>query len=351
MPGSRIIYITENDPILLGLTKRINWAWLGYFLCARVSPEEAKDALGQYAADVAVACIEKPRRPSLEALWEETGHIAKIAWVNPSDYRSDPEGCVGRLIETLTRIARQLRDEQNTLLNSAFVTHRATELSERIFQFIDAGNYESLRKAIVTYVEMVVSRSNGSNQFIYVKIMELVLLGGYKPMQYKTYFDGLLEGDFSKKLQQVIARNSTQGTQQYLYRSICDSVALSAKQNPGQMGAAIFEQAIAYIGKNYNKKLSLEEVSHQAYMSPSYFSNSFHQRMGITFSEYLLILRMNRAKELLTTTTLRVYEVAEHSGYDDFRHFSKMFKKHTGYSPTEYRKLHPQKEEEDGGDS
>lgn len=345
MPSSSIIYITENDPALLGLTKRINWAWLGYSLCASVSPEEAMDALDQYAADAAVACIGRTRRAALEVLWGESDRSVKIAWVDPSDYRSDPEGCVGRLIETLEGIARQLRDEQSILLNSAFVTRHATELSERIFQWISAGNYDSLRKAIVSYVELVCARSNGSDQFIYVKIMELVLLGGYKPMQFRTYFDRLLEGDFSKKLQQVIARGSTEGIDQYLFRSICDSVALSAKQNPDQMGVAIFERAITYIGENFNKKLSLEEVAHQAYMSPSYFSNSFHQRMGITFSEYLSILRMNHAKKLLTTTALRVYEVAEHSGYDDFRHFSKMFKKHTGYSPAAYRKLYQQQGE------
>ncbi len=338
--GIHAFYISLDDPVLLALPKRINWNWLGFTLCGVESIARAAAQLSATAPDIVVVCLDDAGRAQLALLTERACPSAKIVRVDPAAYRADPDACVGRLIETLTGVSRQLSEERDLLMSSAFITRRAEELSERIVRQIDAGDYDGLKQALSAYVETVISRSKGSNQFIYVKIMELLLLAGYKPMQLRTCFDRLLEGDFCKKLQQIIAHNGMYGIDRYLYDSILQSVSQSAAVPPEQGGAAIFERAIRYIGDNYRKKLSLEEVSHQAYMSSSYFSNTFHQRMGITFSEYLSILRMNCAKELLTTTSLRVYEVAERSGYEDFRHFSKMFKKHTGFSPAEYRKHH-----------
>ncbi len=344
MPINNALLIAADDPILLALPKRINWAWIRYSCCAEVALPQAQEALLRFAPDAVIACVHAPEREALTGLLQQACPTAKVAWVDAQGYLTDPEGSVGRLLETLKQIAAQISDEQSTLLNSAFVTSRAQELSGRLVQLVSSGDYENLRHTLSAYIELVVARSNGSDQFIYVKTVELILLAGYKPMQYRTCFDRMLEGDFCKKLQQVISQRSTLAIDKFLYHAICDSIAAGAVSSADQGGAAIFERAINYIGTNFHKRITLEEVAHMTYMSPSYFSNSFHQRMGITFSEYLVILRMNKAKELLTTTGLRIYEVAERSGYEDFRHFSKMFKKHTHCSPAEYRKQHVEKE-------
>ncbi len=338
MPIYSVVYIAKDDPALFVLPKRINWGWLGYARKASVSLEAAREALAAHLPDVVVACAAGPDRTQVLTLVAETCPQARTALVDPARFAEDPEGTVGRLIDTLGTLAREISEETLLVQNSAFVTRRAEELSQRLAQWIDAGEYGGMADALSAYVEMVVARSAGSSQFIYVKIMELFLWAGYKPMQLKTCFDRLLEGDFSKKLQQRIAHGGGQGLDSFLCDAVTQSIAQGAATPPEKDGSAVFERAIRYINENYQRKVSLEEVSHQAYMSSSYFSNSFHQRMGITFSEYLSLLRMNRAKELLSGTGLRIYEVAEKSGYEDFRHFSKMFKKHTGMSPAEYRR-------------
>jgi two-component system response regulator YesN len=65
----------------------------------------------------------------------------------------------------------------------------------------------------------------------------------------------------------------------------------------------------------------------------------FSQEMGETFRDYLIRIRIERAKELLRTTTLKCYEVAYQSGYNDAHYFSHIFKKATGLSPQSYRNL------------
>ena len=65
----------------------------------------------------------------------------------------------------------------------------------------------------------------------------------------------------------------------------------------------------------------------------------FHKETEITFSEYLTACRINRAKELLLQTDEKVKEIGRQAGYRDNRHFCKMFKRVTGMTPQEYRKL------------
>jgi YesN/AraC family two-component response regulator len=85
-----------------------------------------------------------------------------------------------------------------------------------------------------------------------------------------------------------------------------------------------------FIAENYERKITLEEVANLVYMNPSYFSSFFKSKTNQTFIEYLTQVRMNKAKELLKHRDTRVYEVAGMVGYDDFRHFSRIFKRYTG---------------------
>jgi two-component system, response regulator YesN len=102
--------------------------------------------------------------------------------------------------------------------------------------------------------------------------------------------------------------------------------------------AAMVQQASAYIDSRYaDANLSLAQVASQAHLSPSYFCTVFSQEMGKTFKEYLTEIRMQRARELLRSTALKSFEIADQVGYSDAHYFSYVFRKHTGQSPTEYR--------------
>jgi two-component system response regulator YesN len=89
-----------------------------------------------------------------------------------------------------------------------------------------------------------------------------------------------------------------------------------------------------YIESHYNEKLLLEEMANHVYMSASHFSVLFKQHMGKSFSDYILDIRMEKAKQLLEKG-YPVNEAAERVGYQDMRHFSKTFKKYYGVNPSE----------------
>ena len=98
-------------------------------------------------------------------------------------------------------------------------------------------------------------------------------------------------------------------------------------------------RARIYLSRNYaNPNLMLQDVAGEVGMSQSHFSTVFAQETGITFTQYLTALRIGKARELLTATSMRSSEIAFAVGYNDAHYFSYLFKKHTGTTPSEYRK-------------
>lgn len=101
---------------------------------------------------------------------------------------------------------------------------------------------------------------------------------------------------------------------------------------------SMIQKAKHYIDQNYaSQDISLHSVAAAVSVSPNHFSTIFSQETGGTFIEYLTHVRIARAKQLLSTSSLRSTEIADKAGFSDPHYFSFIFKKHTGLSPREFR--------------
>ncbi|MGO5014570.1 response regulator [Niallia sp. Sow4_A1] len=92
-----------------------------------------------------------------------------------------------------------------------------------------------------------------------------------------------------------------------------------------------------YMNENYADNISLTSLSREFNISPSYLSILFREITSEHFSDYLTNLRIQKGKELLKNTDLRIKEIASQIGYRDAYYFSSVFKKVTGVNPTQYR--------------
>lgn len=99
-------------------------------------------------------------------------------------------------------------------------------------------------------------------------------------------------------------------------------------------------QAKRYIKKHFADPISLEEVSSEVGFSGSYFSTLFRKETGKNFLEYVTDVRIDEAKVLLRESRMTIENVAKSVGINDYKRFSKTFKKLTGISPKEYRSLY-----------
>lgn len=94
-----------------------------------------------------------------------------------------------------------------------------------------------------------------------------------------------------------------------------------------------------YLDENYHKKITLDDLAERFYINKFYLTRLFREQYGSSVINYLLYLRISRAKELLRFTELSVEEVGERCGMPDANYFSRAFRKIEGMSPSEFRKL------------
>lgn len=93
-----------------------------------------------------------------------------------------------------------------------------------------------------------------------------------------------------------------------------------------------------YVDSNYCQNFKITMFEEQYFFSITYLTRLFHARYGYTIYEYVLKLRMERAKELLEKPDIKILDIAERLGYTDNHYFSKAFRNYYGISPSQYRK-------------
>lgn len=95
-----------------------------------------------------------------------------------------------------------------------------------------------------------------------------------------------------------------------------------------------------YIQAEYSRPLTLEIVGREVGLNPVYLSSLFKKQTGTSFVDYIAEVRINKAKKALMNPAASVNDVAAATGFCDGKYFAKTFKKITGLSPSEYRKLY-----------
>ena len=100
-------------------------------------------------------------------------------------------------------------------------------------------------------------------------------------------------------------------------------------------------RAREFIEKNQDRDVSLGEVAKAVNTSTFYFCKVFKKATGLTFTDYLSRVRVEKAKNLLLNPNLRVSEIAYEVGFQSLTHFNRVFRKLTGQSPSHYRESLP----------
>lgn len=97
-------------------------------------------------------------------------------------------------------------------------------------------------------------------------------------------------------------------------------------------------QVVDYVTQRYRTDISLQEVARKFYLSGPYLSTAFKKKTGKSFSQYVIDLRLERAREYLAKREYTVEAVLEDCGFKDYSNFCKAFKNRYGISPGKYKK-------------
>lgn len=106
----------------------------------------------------------------------------------------------------------------------------------------------------------------------------------------------------------------------------------------GATSTKIVRDALVYIKRHYNENISVADIAESINVSKSYLCDQFKKEQNSTIVNYLTKLRMERAKELLVSTNMKMYEISVEVGYNDYTYFSQIFKRYTGCTLSEFRK-------------
>ena len=120
----------------------------------------------------------------------------------------------------------------------------------------------------------------------------------------------------------------------YILQKVYDNINDETQRN-------LSYQACKYIENHIDEDdLNRDEIASVFFVNPDHLSKVMKKDIGYSISENIIHLRINKAKELLSTTSLSISSIASSVGYSHFSHFAKMFKTKTGMTPKAYRKEH-----------
>ncbi|MBQ1532421.1 MAG: helix-turn-helix domain-containing protein [Solobacterium sp.] len=148
--------------------------------------------------------------------------------------------------------------------------------------------------------------------------------------EFKTQFDQILKNMENPSSATVIQDS-------LLIHSILTGMILRPEE-PVSHNQRQIEKSAAYIQQHFTQHIALETLFDIAHMSKAYYMRMFRKYMGTTPYNYILNLRITKAKELLEVTDMTIYEIALAAGFSDDSSFSTRFSSITGISPLNYRK-------------
>lgn len=141
--------------------------------------------------------------------------------------------------------------------------------------------------------------------------------------------------DYYKKLERLDQVRSLEIWMNNYFRWVMDYLANSCDGRQ----ADVILRAKRFIQDNYsNPELTLGSVAGYVGLNEKYFSSRFTKEVGNTFSNYLTEVRIQKARELMDKTDLKMYEISQSVGYNSVEHFTRVFKKVCQISPSAYKK-------------
>jgi len=115
-----------------------------------------------------------------------------------------------------------------------------------------------------------------------------------------------------------------------------EGIVAEESEDAGQ-GKMIIRKAKALIQQSLGEELSLQYLADRLFVHPKYLSMVFKKETGQNLSDYVTACRIDKAKELITETNLKIMEIANLCGFQNYRYFMTVFKQRTGRTPTEFR--------------
>ena len=199
--------------------------------------------------------------------------------------------------------------------------------SAPLFLFVQISNH-CLREY---FPQIRTTVFNSCNLRDYLNEGEIVDIVNLLVESAKAYF--LEESLYQLKILGNVARILTQ-----CYKKVPYEIISEAQKNNLKQKNLRVERIISYIDANFETQIRLQDLAEQENLSPTHFSHLFTSLFGVTFQDYVNIKRMEQCIRLMPNKEKTLLEISYESGFSDPKYMNRMFIKHYGYTPKEYRR-------------
>ncbi len=209
------------------------------------------------------------------------------------------------------------------------------ELEKRLFERIEKGDMNEAVPLANQFFDWMEENYPDCIMDIRLKALEFILWA-----EHLAYDKGGYVYQFRSRkdyLPTILEYTQLSDLRFWFVNKISDAARKVAAKKEGRTSNGIIDRAKDFINHNYHREISLDDVSQDVNISPYYFSKVFKDETGENFIEYLTNIRMNQAKQLLQNTNKSMKEIGCEVGYMDPNYFSRIFKKTTGFTPTEFK--------------
>ncbi|HXG41840.1 MAG TPA: AraC family transcriptional regulator [Dehalococcoidia bacterium] len=209
------------------------------------------------------------------------------------------------------------------------------ELERRILSAVLSGNRPGAMRYLDSFLRSVLSGTGQLDHLrSYVLQLQIVLLRKCRQAGVDTEGQLCEVATYARAVLTASPGDLRRMTQQLIDELLDMVVCLKSSNRLRTM-----EMACRYIRSNFHRNLPMQEVAGIVNMGYHYFSRLFARYTGMTYRDFLIEVRLQRAKELLSVSELNLEEIARQVGYSDASHFSRVFKSRTGMSPRRFASL------------
>lgn len=226
----------------------------------------------------------------------------------------------------------QVGEHIKVFLNQRYKAIGSYRFTEDLIYFIQMSLYKDADEAKLSAINLALDVKREIKRFFGISLE--IGVGRY----YHSIYQMHQSYQEACKALEYLRDNTGVVCYQDIEHLIAHDASLNDKFKKGQgKKFALFKAVEQYITANLKEDINLKDTAAKFNLSPYYFSRTFKKVFGYNFSDYLNLIRINRAKELLKDASLSVKEIGYLVGYNDPNYFSKVFKKYEGITPTEYR--------------
>ncbi|MBO4902251.1 MAG: response regulator [Lachnospiraceae bacterium] len=243
--------------------------------------------------------------------------------------------------ESYKEAQRALRNSNGTVAHISDLAITVTyeedypvETEREIFEKTEKGDENGAAQAASHFFEWMCANYSDHVTDIKLKALEFVLWS-----EHLAYEEGGMKYRFLSRqdyLPDIMGMQKLDEIKTWFLNKTA-AAARDVRENKMKQSSSSVELAKTYILENYQKDISLDDVSREVDISPYYFSKLFKEETGENFIEYVTNIRIEKAKQLLASSRLSMKEICAQVGYADPNYFSRIFKKTVGVTPTEYK--------------